>query len=206
MLCVAVSRPTHSSSNRFERAAAVVAGRRPRNHARGVCLRPISALSRTGAAKRSESEPTRRRPIASSHSALGIETPFRRSRTRRPYAREPRDPERTCRGIAAARSRVPRADCGRGAVDGSDSAQRPKPVEPLVGRAEMSAVLIDRYCWVRDVRRQPRSVGSRYEHVRSAVPNLNGRTQLSDVESPRRDEREVIVHPAPDALGEHLAR
>ena len=98
--------------------------------------------------------------------------------------------------------RTPRVRSWRQAVAGWKRScvtrgERSQLVEMLVGGDEMPGAVVDRHSRFWDVSGQPRAVRGRYEHVADAVPDLDRHVEVLDVESPRRDECQIVVHPAP---------
>src|SRR4051812_47523219 len=64
----------------------------------------------------------------------------------------------------------------------SGSGERLQHVQTLVGGAQVPAMFINRHFRVGDVLREPFAVSSRYEHVGSAIANLDRDSKLPDLE------------------------
>jgi len=66
----------------------------------------------------------------------------------------------------------------------------------LVGRRQVPGLVVDDHGRIRDMAGQPFSVAGRHQHVACAVSHLHRDPDLLNLESPRFDERQVVVDPA----------
>ena len=68
----------------------------------------------------------------------------------------------------------------------------------------MPGSAIDRYDRVRDMSTQPGAMRGRHEHVVYAITDFHGHPDLLQVEAPRPDICQIVVHPAPDSVSKRL--